>query len=308
MNTNLLLICLLGHVIGDYYFQTPSLSIKKNQEYKYVIIHSLLYAVATYIVLLPIWSTDIVLCGLYISVSHFAIDSLKYALYQYTITQPVGKLENKLNEFFEKGYAYAIDQVLHFMIILTVISVFSKTSIVITGNFEGVIGILKETLYLTGEEMLKSLLCVLLILKPVNITFKSFFKGIKPGKNVTHIKRDISVSPLVFMGPIVSFGPLSRSYSELNSSKETVVNNKDASVQKKEIEVGKLIGNLERLLVLSFMVIGQYSAIGIIFAGKSITRYKKISDDPEFAEYYLLGTFFSILSTIVVYHGIQMIH
>lgn len=69
-------------------------------------------------------------------------------------------------------------------------------------------------------------------------------------------------------------------------------------------EVGKLIGNMERLLVCAFLSLNQYTAIGLIFTAKSITRYNKISDQQEFAEYYLLGTLFSILATVVLFNVI----
>lgn len=69
-------------------------------------------------------------------------------------------------------------------------------------------------------------------------------------------------------------------------------------------KVGKLIGNMERLLVCVFLSLNQYTAIGLVFTAKSITRYNKISDKQEFAEYYLLGTLFSILVTVVLFVAI----
>lgn len=42
--------------------------------------------------------------------------------------------------------------------------------------------------------------------------------------------------------------------------------------------------------------IGEYSAIGLVLTAKSIARYDKIAHEPEFAEYYLLGT---LLSTVI---------
>lgn len=70
-------------------------------------------------------------------------------------------------------------------------------------------------------------------------------------------------------------------------------------------KVGKLIGNLERLLVCVLLYLNQYTAIGLVFTAKSITRYNKISEKQDFAEYYLLGTLFSILSTIIVFELIN---
>ena len=38
-----------------------------------------------------------------------------------------------------------------------------------------------------------------------------------------------------------------------------------------------------------------------LFTAKSIARYKKIADDPEFSEYYLLGTLLSAMLVIGTY-------
>lgn len=49
--------------------------------------------------------------------------------------------------------------------------------------------------------------------------------------------------------------------------------------------------------MLILLSIGQYSAIGLVLTAKSIARYNKITENQEFAEYYLLGT---LLSTVIV--------
>lgn len=64
---------------------------------------------------------------------------------------------------------------------------------------------------------------------------------------------------------------------------------------------GGFIGLLERIIILIFLSIKQYSAIGLVLTAKSIARYNKIAEDKTFAEYYLLGTLLSTLSVIVVY-------
>lgn len=64
---------------------------------------------------------------------------------------------------------------------------------------------------------------------------------------------------------------------------------------------GAVIGSLERILMLIFLALGQYASIGLIMTAKSIARYDKISKDPVFAEYYLIGTLFSIMTTLTVY-------
>jgi len=62
--------------------------------------------------------------------------------------------------------------------------------------------------------------------------------------------------------------------------------------------LGRYIGMFERFLVTTFVLSGNFTAIGLIFAGKSVARFKAL-DDRHFAEYYLLGTFASITIGIV---------
>lgn len=54
---------------------------------------------------------------------------------------------------------------------------------------------------------------------------------------------------------------------------------------------GALIGNLERILTIVFILLGQYEAIGFIVAAKSILRFKET--DTAKTEYVLAGTFLS---------------
>lgn len=64
---------------------------------------------------------------------------------------------------------------------------------------------------------------------------------------------------------------------------------------------GAVIGSLERFLCAIFIGLGQYASIGLIYTAKSISRFKKIEEDPGFAEYYLIGTLYSILFVLVSY-------
>ena len=66
---------------------------------------------------------------------------------------------------------------------------------------------------------------------------------------------------------------------------------------------GTWIGYLERVIILTFLLIGQYSGIGFLIAAKSIFRYTGKSDEKsgyKQAEYILIGTLMSFLTAIVV--------
>jgi len=64
---------------------------------------------------------------------------------------------------------------------------------------------------------------------------------------------------------------------------------------------GKLIGIIERWLILVFVIIGQFEAVGFLLASKSILRYgDKDNDNPKKTEYVLIGTLLSFAIAVVV--------
>lgn len=65
---------------------------------------------------------------------------------------------------------------------------------------------------------------------------------------------------------------------------------------------GALIGSLERILSVIFLAINSISAIGLVYTAKSIARFKQIELNRQFAEYYLIGTLYSILYALVSYY------
>ncbi|RGE68577.1 hypothetical protein, partial [Eisenbergiella massiliensis] len=79
------------------------------------------------------------------------------------------------------------------------------------------------------------------------------------------------------------------------------------SDRKNDRNAGRLIGTIERSIMLIFISLQQYSAIGLVLTAKSIARYDKIVKEPDFAEYYLLGTLLSTLAVIAVSFIINMI-
>ena len=65
---------------------------------------------------------------------------------------------------------------------------------------------------------------------------------------------------------------------------------------------GAIIGILERCLVLTFVLSGDYGAIGLILAAKGLLRYPEIKDgqDQKMAEYILVGTMLSLIWAVLV--------
>ena len=65
-----------------------------------------------------------------------------------------------------------------------------------------------------------------------------------------------------------------------------------------DFSAGAVIGTLERLLTAILFLLKQYGAISVAFAAKTLTRYPRMNEDPNFSEYYLIGTLGSLLLSI----------
>jgi hypothetical protein len=64
------------------------------------------------------------------------------------------------------------------------------------------------------------------------------------------------------------------------------------------LDAGKLIGNIERTLTLTLLLLGQFEAVGFIIAGKSILRYEGVKTSKT--EYVLIGTLLSFGIAILI--------
>ncbi|MEA4926262.1 MAG: DUF3307 domain-containing protein [Syntrophomonadaceae bacterium] len=159
---------ILLHIIGDFYLQTDNISKRKNEQYRYVFLHSIIYAVIFIVGSIAIWSGQIFFLILILSFLHFMIDSFKYIYIKY-INYP-----NELNKF----KLYFIDQLLHIV------------SFVIAAVFAVCKGY-TASLLPWAENMLMSIniselavlswACILLIIcKPANITIKKMLLNYKP--------------------------------------------------------------------------------------------------------------------------------
>lgn len=72
---------------------------------------------------------------------------------------------------------------------------------------------------------------------------------------------------------------------------------------------GRWIGYFERILVMTFILLGSYEAIGFLMAAKSIFRFGELKDKNEIkrTEYVLLGTLMSFTIAVVVALGVKLL-
>ncbi len=181
----LLSIFLLLHVLGDFYFQTDRISEKKNAQYRYVILHSLIYAAVFFAGVVPIWSVPAAWMILVLVISHYAVDSLKY----------LGKKRIRFIAKASDEALYLADQSLHLLsfIIVAFFAVWKGISV----SLQPWMGNLLALAGLSGKAVLGWLCVLLLICKPANITIKLMLAKYRPVQ-----ENDVSNNAGAFIGSL----------------------------------------------------------------------------------------------------------
>lgn len=233
--SNITIVLLICHVLGDFQLQTEEMADAKTKSLsalaKHLLVHALLLAV--FPVLLFDWRSlsEVWLLSLLVWLSHCIVDVVKFYL--------------KSWKDLSHEVVYIIDQLVHIVLIVLLSEhVFNPTL----------------SLSIISIDILKWFLLSLVITKPANITFKIVFQKYQ-------FKTEAPTIP----------------------------------------GAGAIIGNLERVLSAIFLAMNQITAIGFIYTAKSIARFKEIEENKGFAEYYLIGTLFSILYVVVAYFIIIVI-
>lgn len=279
----LLLSLIIAHLLADFYLQTDHMVQDKLKNIKKHLFHHLIVNV---VVLSLAWylksqETDPLLAiiwpSLFITGTHFLIDLLKIQLVdQYTNSENLSKL-----------WFFVIDQVLHLFMILIALQLFYKISLV------SVLDRLSELLMGEGGEIgdLNTILILAIILilgTTVSGHIIRILLGSLPGQLLT------------FEGKYTFKNDLKEMDYPKNSNGERGLSEQYSYMifNKHDLSRGKLIGYIERLLVILLTYYGSYPAIAFIVTAKSIARFKQM-DDRDWAEYFLLGTLTSMFLGIV---------
>ena len=71
----------------------------------------------------------------------------------------------------------------------------------------------------------------------------------------------------------------------------------DDEVSDEQRDIGTIVGKAENVLLMTFVLVGAYTALAVIFAAKSIVRREDMKNDSLF---YLAGTLVNFTYSIVV--------
>ncbi len=73
-----------------------------------------------------------------------------------------------------------------------------------------------------------------------------------------------------------------------------------------ELARGRIIGVLERAILLTLLLWNQFGALGLVLAAKALARFRGL-EDRNFAEYFLAGTLASLLHALIVGAGVKLL-
>ncbi|MDY0126296.1 MAG: DUF3307 domain-containing protein [Anaerolineaceae bacterium] len=193
--------------------------------------------------------------------AHWIIDSVKWLLRNKPLSKPL---------------LFVIDQIFHLLTLLLIV------------GFTLEIGI-RPWLARLPIWIWASMTLLLLIWKPGNISLDILFEKYASAAKKEARRLDQEAVQKQQIAELTDNNQLSTQHNENQSD---------------PIEVegaGAWVGTFERIITVLFAYLGQYAAMGLLIAAKSMARYDKISKGSAFAEYYLIGTLYSILFAIIAY-------
>lgn len=274
----LLLLLIIAHLLADFYLQTDEMVREKQKHLKKHVLHhfTLYFAVLGLFWfygspgkgVLETWLWP----ALFLTGTHFIIDYMKIKLVD---------TFSKVGNLYKLSY-FIIDQILHLATIVITCQLFYGI------KARSVFNRLMELVTVEGATMdtMSELLFIFVILifgTTVSGHIIRILLGSLPGQLLSfegkytfqnNLKEDIY--------PEEGYGDrgLSEEYSYMIFNKH-------------DLSRGKLIGYIERLLVILLTFYHAYPAIAFIVTAKSIARFKQL-DDRDWAEYFLLGTLTSM--------------
>jgi hypothetical protein len=276
---------LLIHIICDFYLQPDSwIEAKKAHTYRSskLYFHSLLHGVGLILPALVLnidWRSTVCLVAI-VAVTHFVIDLWK-------VTTPKG----------DNLAYFVIDQALHVLVLAAI-------------AFHVTDGVSIDAV-LQHEHFSDGVLVVcayLLILKPTSIVISAVLSKypIVNQANVTEAKTEAGADTQAETDTQAGADTQTVTQTITNSAVAPVTSVSPITDRASNISGlvagGELIGYLERLLILTFALVGSYAAVGVVLAAKSIFRFGELnqSANRSMTEYVLIGSLLSVVITTLI--------
>jgi hypothetical protein len=279
----LLLSLILAHLLADFYLQTDTMVQDKLKNIKKHIFHHFLLNST---ILGTGWFffdsqndplMTIIWPLLFITGSHLIIDLVKIKL--------VDQLSAREN--LNKLWFFIVDQLLHLFMLLIAMHLFFKISLY--SNMDSLLKLLfEEGRNLDPSGRILVIIIILILGTTVSGHIIRLLLGSLPGQLLTFEGKYTFENEL----KEPAYLKTSRGDRGLTEQYSYMIFNKH------DMSRGKLIGYIERLLVILLTYYSSYPAIAFIVTAKSIARFKQM-DDRDWAEYFLLGTLTSMFLGIM---------
>ena len=279
----IVLLLLVAHLIADFWLQSNQMVKSKIKHLKRHILHHLL---TTGIAIAIIWGYQyefqniinyFILPFVFIIITHLLIDLLKIKLVNSIKRSPTDSM-------IRLGY-FLLDQVLHvLMILITCILFFHMKAAELAANLFDWYGISSLSPFNTA------LFIIIIYILATSVS----------GHIVKYIIGSLPTELANFEGELTLRNQINNVKEKNQPKTESFTEEYHYITYSTPLRSrGKLIGYIERLLVIILTVIGAYPSIAFIIAAKSIARFKQL-DDRNWAEYFLLGTLSSIFLGLVL--------
>lgn len=162
-----LLLFLIGHILADFYFQSNKLAISKDRLFVKLVKHCLIYMITIVVVIIPVFSIELLVAAIIIGVVHFLVDLAKFILNKKLI------FSSKLDQS-----VFFIDQSLHIFTIIFVVVGIHKLLVPI--DYIAWIEAMFGQLINHDLIFLSWMFIILLIIKPVSIIIKKVLCQYRP--------------------------------------------------------------------------------------------------------------------------------
>lgn len=169
-----LMLMLLGHIVGDFYTQTPLISDRKKNELKWTFIHCILYFLTIFVICVPVLSIETLELAIIVSICHAVIDILKYFYLKKK------KIENLT--------VFIVDQCLHLFCMVVIAYVWTNADIPLREM--KLIKDFFDVANISEALVCKWVLGLLIIYKPANILIRNAIGTYKHSTRDSEFKKD----------------------------------------------------------------------------------------------------------------------
>jgi len=147
---------------------------------------------------------------------------------------------------------------------------------------------------------------LILATHPANHLVRSVLQSALGGKTLAQAELLAAASSARSAAAAISISAATSAAAATAASAEESPTKPHQTVRYIDLQMGRVIGSLERLLIIILVINGSYEALAFAVGVKSLVRYPRLSE-PHFAEYFLVGTLTSALVGVALGLTIKLI-